>query len=357
MPAMKMAETEVVTRVAIEQTLSRPLAPIPAGLRSAFHDHQNQHARRFLLWVNLLGQAAFLSYALADWLIVPDIAQLSLLMRTLYTLLVFGLTQACFRWCRDIRLLDLLLPACILVAAMLWFWLLARSASPAVTTYQYAALIFIVLANLCVQVHFLPALLMSMLISAVIVAGVHHLVAGQDQALLVFCLVYLPVLFFSLFISFSATLDRRRAFLHSLLDAMTRTDLAQANSKLQTLAHTDPLTGISNRRQFDLIAEREVARARRQRESICVLMLDVDFFKRVNDRYGHDAGDRVLCALASTARRMLREPDLLARFGGEEFIVLLPETGPGDAMRLAERMRLAVQAERLHEALPASRRI
>ena len=135
------------------------------------------------------------------------------------------------------------------------------------------------------------ALLMSLLISAVIVAGVHHLVAGERQPMLVFSLVYLPVLFFSLFTSFSATLGRRRAFLHSWLDAMTRADLAQANSKLLTLAHTDPLTGLSNRRLFDLTAEREVARARRQRESICVLMLDVDHFKRVNDQHGHDAAD------------------------------------------------------------------
>jgi len=341
---MKMAETEAVTpavtRAVIEQALSRPLAPIPADLRPAFHDYQNQHARRFLLWVNLLAQAAFMSYALADWLIVPDIARLSLLARGAYTLLVFGLAQACFRWCRDIRLLDMLLPACILAAAMLWFWLLARSASPAVTTYQYAALIFIVLANLCIQVRFLPALLMSLLISAVIVAGVHHLVAGERQPMLVFSLVYLPVLFFSLFTSFSATLGRRRAFLHSWLDAMTRADLAQANSKLLTLAHTDPLTGLSNRRLFDLTAEREVARARRQRESICVLMLDVDHFKRVNDQHGHDAGDRVLRALAGTAQQMLRETDLLARFGGEEFVALLPNTALESARTVAERLRV-----------------
>ena len=341
-----MAEAEVRTqaviakRAAIEQALSRVLAPVPAELRLAFHDHQNQHARRFLLWVNLLGQGAFLSYVLADWLILPDIARLSLLVRSVYTVLVFGLVQACFRWCRDVRLLDLLLPVSILGAALLWFWLLARSTSPEVATYQYASLIFIVLANLCVQVRFVPALLLSLLISAVILAGVHRLAAGDGMALLVFGLVYLPLLFFSLFISFSATLERRRAFLRSRLDAMTRDELAQANSKLQTLAHTDPLTGVSNRRQFDFTAEREVARARRQQESICVLMLDVDHFKRVNDQHGHDAGDRVLRELAGTARKMLREPDLLARFGGEEFVALLPNTALESALTVAERLRL-----------------
>ncbi len=350
MSAIEMAQkadTTVVTRAAVEQALSRPLAPIPAGLRLGFLDYQNQHARRFLLWVNLLGQAAFMSYALADWLVLPDIAPLSLLVRSLYVVLVVSLVQACFRSCRDICLLDLLLPVSILGASLLWFWLLAGSASPAVATYQYASLIFIVLANLCIQVRFVPAALVSLLISVAILAGVYRLAAGDEQALLVFGLVYLPVLFFSLFISFSTTLDRRRNFLRSWLDAMTRDELAQANSLLQTLAHTDPLTGVSNRRQFDLSAEREVARARRQQESICVLMLDVDHFKRINDQHGHDAGDLVLRELAGTVRRMLREPDLLARFGGEEFVALLPNTALEQAATVADRLRLRLGALRI----------
>lgn len=334
-------------RARIEQSLRRTMSPVPAELLTAYYGYQDIHFRRYLLVTNFLGQAAYLSYALADRLVVPDIFAASLAWRGTYIGLILLLTLAAFRWCRDIRLLDLLLPVSILLAAMIWFRLLVDSSSPHVTTYQYASLIFIVLANLCIQVRFVPALLLSLLISAVTLAGVHWLAAGDGMTLLVFGLVYLPVLFFSLFISFSNTLERRRIFLRSRLDAMTRDELAQANRKLQTLAHTDPLTGTSNRRQFHLSAERELARARRQQEPICLLMLDIDHFKRINDQHGHDAGDRVLRELAGTARKMLREPDLLARFGGEEFVALLPNTALDSARTVAERLRVKLSELRI----------
>lgn len=221
---------------------------------------------------------------------------------------------------------------------------------------KYASLIFIVLANLCIQVRFVPALLLSLLISAVTLAGVHRLAAGDGMTLLVFGLVYLPVLFFSLFISFSNTLKRRRIFLRSRLDAMTRDELAQANRKLQTLAHTDPLTGTSNRRQFHLSAERELARARRQQEPICLLMLDIDHFKRINDQHGHDAGDRVLRELAGTARKMLRNPTCwpasVARSSW-----LLPNTALDSARTVAERLRVKLSELRIPDLPQAPIRI
>lgn len=337
-------------RQIIERALQGRLSLIPPGLRDAFHAYQDEHYRRFLLVVTLLGQAAYLSYALADMIVVPDVFGLSLAVRSAYTALVLPLTLAMFLWSRNIRLLDLLLPTQIFFAAILWFWLLACSSSPWVSSYQYASVIFIVLANLCVQVRFLPSLAISLLISAAILHGVYRLAAGSPEVVLVFSLVYLPVLLFSLFISWSTTLDRRRAFLRALLDKMTSEALSEANHKLQELAHIDPLTGIGNRRDFEMRAQRELVRAQRHQRPVSLLTFDVDHFKRINDTHGHDVGDEVLRALAGIAQQELREHDLLARFGGEEFVALLPDTTLDEALVVAERLRSVLGACRVPTA-------
>ena len=124
-----------------------------------------------------------------------------------------------------------------------------------------------------------------------------------------------------------------------LHDTTLRTEYEQ---RLVKLATTDPLTGSLNRRAFLDAAELEVRRSVRYQRSLAVLMLDVDHFKSVNDRYGHDIGDQVLVKLADTCRRTVREMDVVARLGGEEFAVLAPETPLENAGALGERLRDAL---------------
>jgi len=122
------------------------------------------------------------------------------------------------------------------------------------------------------------------------------------------------------------------------------TDRRLAHERLQELATKDPLTGLSNRRHFYEQAERDFQLARRHATSVCVLMIDADHFKRVNDTFGHPVGDEVLRALAGTLKEQLRATDLAARYGGEELVVLLPATNAAGALLLAERARRAVEA-------------
>jgi diguanylate cyclase (GGDEF)-like protein len=114
--------------------------------------------------------------------------------------------------------------------------------------------------------------------------------------------------------------------------------------ELYTRANTDGLTGLLNRRAFDEILVRELNRANAGRRSLPVMMIDIDFFKRVNDTCGHPAGDEVLRLVAGTLHRTLRPADVLCRFGGEEFAILLRETKPRQAPDAAERLRAAVAA-------------
>ena len=116
----------------------------------------------------------------------------------------------------------------------------------------------------------------------------------------------------------------------------------RAQAEATRLATTDPLTGAFNRRTFHEIAEREMSRARRASQPLSIIMLDVDHLRRLNDDYGQRAGDEVLQRLADIVRSALRKEDMLVRFAGEEFLVMLPDvSGPG-AVVVAGRIRRAV---------------
>jgi diguanylate cyclase (GGDEF)-like protein len=121
--------------------------------------------------------------------------------------------------------------------------------------------------------------------------------------------------------------------------------------ELEFLATRDPMTGALNRRAFFARADVEWARSARSQRPLSVIAADIDFFKKVNDSFGHHVGDMVIKDYALRAGHMLRLPDILARFGGEEFVILLPETGLKEACQVAERIRREVE-KRQDKALP-----
>jgi diguanylate cyclase (GGDEF)-like protein/PAS domain S-box-containing protein len=127
--------------------------------------------------------------------------------------------------------------------------------------------------------------------------------------------------------------------------------LQQANQELERLATLDGLTHIANRRRFDLYLEQEWQRSARDQQPLSIILCDVDYFKRYNDCYGHQAGDYCLQLVAKGMSNTIKRPaDLLARYGGEEFVVLLPNTNQLGAMQVAEDLRLGVERLKLgHE--------
>jgi len=127
------------------------------------------------------------------------------------------------------------------------------------------------------------------------------------------------------------------------LDAANET-LKEQNEALERLSITDGLTGLFNRRQLMEALTRETRRTRRHKRPFTVLMLDVDHFKKCNDTYGHLVGDDVLRKLGSILKGMLRDVDFVARFGGEEFVVILPQTTKIDAKSIGERIRYQVES-------------
>ena len=132
--------------------------------------------------------------------------------------------------------------------------------------------------------------------------------------------------------------------------------LKELNKNWERLSLTDALTDIPNRRCFDEYIEREWKRAIRQSESVSLLLIDVDFFKKFNDEYGHPRGDECLQEIAFALKDSIQRPgDLVARFGGEEFAVILPNTKSEGAAVLAERMRKNIENLHLtHSGSPSS---
>ncbi|MFQ5935411.1 MAG: diguanylate cyclase [Acidiferrobacterales bacterium] len=119
--------------------------------------------------------------------------------------------------------------------------------------------------------------------------------------------------------------------------------LENLNKAFQALAIRDQLTGLFNRRYFDEAIAAEVARASRYSRDLSIIFLDVDFFKKYNDQYGHQHGDMVLKKISQIVKENIRQIDIATRYGGEEFVVILPETPKADAYTVAEKIRQVVE--------------
>nr|WP_240978780.1 GGDEF domain-containing protein [Longimicrobium terrae] len=118
---------------------------------------------------------------------------------------------------------------------------------------------------------------------------------------------------------------------------------AELLDRLRAQATIDPLTGCHNRRGFDEILEREMARAQRYGRPLSLVLLDIDRFKSINDDFGHEVGDHALQRIGRAVRHSFRSSDSACRYGGEEFALIFPETGRDEGSRLAEKMRVVVE--------------
>lgn len=155
----------------------------------------------------------------------------------------------------------------------------------------------------------------------------------QHIALTIYSLIYIPTIMLL-----------SKSLYNNQLSAITNNDALNVSvKKLQKLSTTDSLTNIYNRRYFFKMAQNLIAIALREKKTVSLLMLDIDFFKDINDDYGHQAGDFVLVSLAEEVRNIMRESDIFARVGGEEFAIILHNTPLDGAQVIAEKIRKMIE--------------
>jgi diguanylate cyclase (GGDEF)-like protein len=130
-------------------------------------------------------------------------------------------------------------------------------------------------------------------------------------------------------------------------DNVTIINGLRQQQELENIANVDGLTGLFNRRWMNEYFQRQISRALNNNKPMALILADLDHFKSINDKYGHLVGDEVLFAVASMLTQQIRPTDLLARFGGEEFAFILPETSPEEAYQIAERIRTSLESTRL----------
>ena len=335
---LRPEELNAAHRSVIESALADPRAQIPECFRDSYLRYQYFQQRNFLIQVNYITQLVFLLYYFADMIVIPDMQLYSASFRLGLAIVVMSACFFLIRFKKNIRLADMVLPIGTVFSFASWIYMLLHSNSPWTDNYIYASVIFILIANMCVQVAFKPAVYASICICLIASFGAYTLMT-LPQAI-IFALTFCPICLFSLYISWNNTLNGRHSFLRSLLDEWYL-------NNLNDLAHTDELTQLYNRRQFVYAAEHKIHEWPTS-ATTCLLMFDVDHFKKINDNHGHDIGDQVLQIIANTARKEMRHNDILARFGGEEFIVLIPETEIEDSMMIAERIRQSIAQQQLY---------
>ncbi len=187
---------------------------------------------------------------------------------------------------------------------------------------------------------------MSGFITLFIVGYLGYVVVFWDQHTRVLDLIVPGIFFFgACFVWISSVLA-----LQTAIDVMRITVLEHET-------FTDPLTGVYNRRFMEQHLVEEVSKARRYEFDLAVLLLDLDYFKRINDEHGHQAGDQLLIEIGNLIGKQLRDSDILSRYGGEEFLVIAPNTGPPAASLLAERLRGHIQSHRFLQEFKGTQEI
>ncbi len=323
------------------------------ALESRYHEHAFWSRLAQNRWYSALGLVVLLSFGIADWLVVPQVLDRVLPARLVMSgLMVVALVLGFIP--RLARHFPLIMGGMTLVihAGLLYIGELA--AGIGMFHYQAGTLLPVVFLCMVLRVRFAqvwPVVLMLWLLQ---VTGVGWLMSLPPQQITDLIFLHTFLSFIALVSSYRMEYEHRLTFAQQWLLESDKRALETARQELETLSTTDGLTQVANRRLFNQRLELEWARCQRDGAPLSVVMVDVDHFKRYNDAYGHQQGDRCLIDVAQVLRQTARRPaDLVARYGGEEFALILPDTGDLASLRLAESMVTGMRRlERPHRDAP-----
>lgn len=322
----------------------------PAGMEASFirdtHEERGRHHLRMLLAALLI----YNSFVLMDRHLMPDIATFALIVRLLINAAALIIVAGIYLGLPN-RVREAAIAGSGFVSGATVILFMIRSASPLAYCYCIVLPLFILYANIVQRARFWYALSSSLALFVLSWVGMNFVSSVNEDVLQVFVLTMGSTVAFTLVSLYKLEHDERAQYLLRRRQQLLVNELGSANERLDHLARTDALTGLANRRGFEETLRTTWDSAQGNGASLSLLMLDIDYFKRYNDRYGHPGGDQCLRRVASAISAALRFPnDIAGRYGGEEFAVILPRTDEAMAKGVAERVRQAVlQIDLLHE--------
>lgn len=318
--------------------------PSPGHLRTLYQSDREEAWRisvRHGLWVAVL---VYLVFSVTDILLIPDVAAITVAVRFSVGVATLLMVEWQFRNSAPASDMDLTCAIALVLAYVGWlFSAITTQYTETISYYLVFGAIFMMSANLFFSFRFLFSLMVSglMLVASLYVIlsyfplkNVYHLSFG---------VFYVSCFVFTSYVNWRLNRERYNVFLNELEAKFQHAEATERGKELLRLSRTDPLTGLDNRRAIDDRLRDLWDAWQRQGQTFVAMLIDVDFFKRFNDCYGHQEGDLCLVLVAEALRNAVGEGVTIGRYGGEEFIVIAPVKGAEQAVDVAEKLRRAVE--------------
>lgn len=349
----------------INQLLEKgfPLMRFPGALEQQFLLDLAEPRRRHFLISSLISLLIYNGFLIVDYLMTRDTFWLAVQLRIFFftPLSVFFIyliwrKRGIFIHSMPPASLEVIVVSSGLIAAASLAFILSETHSVFKFYYHVGFVVVILYGNIVQRLRFWYAVVFSASVLGIHVAGILLLGPFPERLLWPILSIISSAVVFSLTANYVMERDERKRYLLTMRERGVVRELTRTHERLRELSRVDSLTGLYNRRHFQEVLERVWERAQFDGGHLSILMVDVDHFKKFNDRYGHPAGDECLAQIAKVLQQTLRRPDdMVARYGGEEFIALLPQTEASYAVVVADRIRAAVEALHMrHESSTSS---
>ncbi|HZY61377.1 MAG TPA: GGDEF domain-containing protein [Edaphobacter sp.] len=317
---------------------------LPRALEDRFEKDTGPRRAMHLWREGLIAIALFDLFAIADYIIGDDPTWNTLIWRLGVVTPLALLVNITMRWNPQKIYRETSVVVVVCLAGLTHLYLEAGRNIASSAYAQAGVIIAILFANVVMRLRFLYALASSAILMAGEAIFLHHdrFLSGPEKTMGLILVLFVTLI--TLAANYSFGRDLRLVFLMLLRTEIQSEELEFANAELHRLSRRDNLTGLANRHSFEMHCEKLWKQANLESQYLAAILIDIDKFKAVNDLRGHFYGDKVLARVASLLQQSLRgKDDFAARFGGEEFVVLLPETTERGAEIVAERIRTMVE--------------
>ena len=315
-----------------------------AEVETRFEADTQQERSHNMVIAGLVSATIYCLFLINDYSFRPDAFAMALFLRA-GVMLPIGLLIL-WRVYRGVSppLRETLMASTILFATVISCLIFVNSIAPYSYLDVFSFGLILLVGNIVYSLRFNYAVVSSAISIVIILVFVLPYEAMPPEVKRLAIFTIMATGFFTLAANYRLERSERAAYLHVLREKIRSGYYLQDNQELSRLSVTDPLTNLANRRQFDAIMPVRWKEAMEKNTCLGLMVIDIDNFKAYNDYYGHQAGDQCLCRVAASLEATSRDADLVVRFGGEEFVVLMANASPEAIQPAAERIRCSVEA-------------